>query len=352
MSFWRAKRVLITGDTGFKGSWLALRLKELGAEVSGLSLAPVTHPSLHALLANNYQHPVDINDPLAVQNRILQARPEIVFHLAAQSLVRTGYRHPAATFQTNAQGTANLLEALRIAPDLRAIVVVTSDKVYLNDETGKAFDERHPLGGHDPYSASKAAAEMIAASYRLSFFAERGIGLATARAGNVIGGGDWGQDRLIPDALRAFSTGQVLKVRRPQAIRPWQHVLEPLSGYRLLAERLYANPLLAGAYNFGPDDRSEASVRDVLALSVQGLGFGQIDHDADQGPHEAATLRLDSAKARQVLGHRPVWNLKQTIERTWGWYRGFLQGASARELCLDDIAAFAGQDSSSHRGHG
>ncbi len=341
--FWAGKRVLVTGHTGFKGSWLCLWLSQLGADVSGLSLLPNTDPSLYRLLAadDSGEIPVDIRDPVAVQNRVFKASPEIVFHLAAQPLVRASYREPAATFATNVLGTANLLDALRIAPDVRSIVVITTDKVYQNAESGRVFCEDDPLGGHDPYSASKAAAELVAASYRLSFFTERRIGLATARAGNVIGGGDWAEDRLIPDAYRAFSKNGVLAVRRPQSVRPWQHVLEPLSGYMALAERLYRDPALAGAFNFGPDIHSAASVGDVLALSVETLGHGNIESTVvESGPHEAGYLMLDSTKAADLLGFQPRFDLRQTIERTWAWYRGFMNGGNATDLCMADIAAF------------
>jgi CDP-glucose 4,6-dehydratase len=342
--FWSGRRVLVTGHTGFKGSWLSLWLRTMGAHVEGLALAPPTHPSLHVELGAGRadDQSVDIRDMLAVQNRVLKADPEIVFHLAAQPLVRAGYRDPAATFAINAQGTANILEALRLAPGLSTIVVVTTDKVYENDETGHAFCEDDPLGGHDPYSASKAAAEIIAASYRKSFYAGRAIGLATARAGNVIGGGDWAEDRLIPDAVRAFSRGQAVQLRRPSAVRPWQHVLESLSGYLLLAERLHDRPALAGAYNFGPDHHAARSVGDVLAMSVQALGFGEIDQALEsEGPHEAGYLMLDSTKARRQLGFAPRFTLEETIRRTWEWYGGFLSGRRAIDLCMADLDAFS-----------
>jgi len=343
-SFWKGKRVLLTGHTGFKGSWLGLWLSEMGAEVSGLSLAPDTDPSLHTLL--NGARPsaagiCDLRDRLAVAARVMLARPQIVFHLAAQPLVRAGYRDPLGTYETNVQGTANLLDALRIAPDLCTIVVVTTDKVYENLETGRAFVESDPLGGHDPYSASKAAAEIVTASYRSSFFAARGIGLATARAGNVIGGGDWAGDRLIPDAIRAWGGGKPLPVRRPQAVRPWQHVLEPLNGYLMMAERLWREHDFAPSLNFGPDHQAAATVGDLLGRARAAYGQGDVSlGDGSEGPHEAGYLMLDSSKAHATLGYRPLWTLDETIGRTMDWYRRLSEGVSAMDLCLADIDAY------------
>lgn len=344
-SFWNGKRVLLTGHTGFKGSWLQLWLTEMGAQVSGLSLAPTSEPSLFRLL-NGTRSPasegiVDIRDRLAVAARVMVTRPEIVLHLAAQPLVRAGYRDPLMTFETNVQGTANLLDALRIAPDVRSIVVVTTDKVYENPETGQPFREDDPLGGHDPYSASKAAAEIVTASYRQSFFAARRIGIATARAGNVIGGGDWADDRLIPDAVRAWTGGTVLQVRRPGAIRPWQHVLEPLNGYLDLAEALWNDPDAATALNFGPDHGAAASVGTLLKLAREAYGQGETHlAETEEGPHEAGYLMLDSSRAGAVLGYRPTWDLPETVNRTMDWYRRLNRGLSARNLCLRDISDF------------
>ncbi len=352
-SFWNGKRVLLTGHTGFKGSWLALWLSEMGAEVQGLSLAPPTEPSLFRLL-NGTRSPaseglVDIRDRMAVAARVMVTRPEIVFHLAAQPLVRAGYRDPLGTYETNVQGTANLLDALRIAPDVRSIVVVTTDKVYENPETGAAFRESDPLGGHDPYSASKAAAEIVTASYRQSFFAARRIGIATARAGNVIGGGDWAEDRLVPDAMRAWNSDTPLQVRRPEAVRPWQHVLEPLHGYVRLAEALWHDPDFVPSLNFGPDHHAAASVRTLLTMARDAYGRGVTEFAAvEEGPHEAGYLMLDSSVAGQRLGYRPCWGLEETVTRTMDWYRRHQRGMSARSLCLGDIERFeerlAGQE--------
>jgi len=343
-SFWKDKRVLVTGHTGFKGSWLSLWLTAQGACVSGLSLEPSTTPSLHRLLGHDGSGAdgiLDIRDRLAVAARVMTVRPEIVFHLAAQPLVRAAYRDPAATYDINVQGTANLLDVLRISPDIRSIVVVTTDKVYENAETGRAFIESDPLGGYDPYSASKAAAEIVASSYRSSFFLGRKVGLATARAGNVIGGGDWAEDRLIPDAVRAWNSGGALEVRRPDAVRPWQHVLEPLHGYITLAERLWSTPELGKHFNFGPDHAAAATVGTVLDAARAAYGTGKmVLGDGTEGPHEAGYLMLDSSLAAKTLGFVPRWNLGETLRRTMGWYRGHENGSSAETLCLADIAAY------------
>jgi CDP-glucose 4,6-dehydratase len=339
--FWRAKRVLLTGHTGFKGAWLALWLRRLGAEVSGLALA-AGEPSLYRLadletaVAGRI---ADLRDAAAVAAVVREARPQIVFHLAAQALVRASYRDPLATFATNTMGTAHLLDALRGAADVRVAVVVTTDKVYRNREWAYPYREDDALGGHDPYSASKAAAELVAASYRSAFLAAQGTALATARAGNVIGGGDWSEDRLIPDAVRAWDSGSVLKVRRPAAIRPWQHVLDPLAGYLRLAEALWHAPDLAGAYNFGPRTDEAATVGEVVALARAAYGSGEWLGEADEsGPHEAGRLALEIAQASEVLGVAPRWALPEAVQRTMRWYRQRADGASARALCEADIA--------------
>ncbi|GEO83499.1 MULTISPECIES: CDP-glucose 4,6-dehydratase [Alphaproteobacteria] len=342
-AFWKGKRVLLTGHTGFKGSWLGLWLAEMGAKVTGLSLPPETEPSLFNLLNGRpaASDICDLRDRHAVAARVMLAKPEIVLHLGAQALVRAGYRDPIGTFETNVQGTANLLDALRIAPDLRAVVVVTTDKVYENSETARPFVESDPLGGHDPYSASKAAAEIVTASYRSSFFVARGIGLATARAGNVIGGGDWAEDRLIPDAVKAWGGGGSLMVRRPEAVRPWQHVLEPLNGYLMMAERLWGQPTFAHSLNFGPDHRAAATVATVLGKAASAFGGGEVVlGDGSEGPHEASYLMLDSSHAQQSLGYRPAWDLDETVTRTMAWYHALAAGASAMDLCIGDIRAF------------
>lgn len=343
-SFWAGKRVLLTGHTGFKGAWLALWLDRLGARVVGIALPPATTPSLASLAGIDRMidgRIVDIRDADEVMRQIRSASPEIVLHLAAQALVRTSYSEPLLTFGTNVQGTANLLEAIRATDTVRVVVAITTDKVYRNIEQFYPYRETDALGGHDPYSASKAAAEIVIASYRDAYLAGKGVAVASARAGNVIGGGDWSEDRLIPDAVRAWSTGQPLTIRRPQAFRPWQHVLEPLAGYLILAQRLWAKPDLAGAYNFGPPTREAASVRDVVLLAKQVYGSGEVIWgDGKEGPHEAGWLALEVAKALHVLGVAPRWSLRTAVQRTMDWYRRQQEGSPVRELCAQDIADF------------
>ena len=343
-SFWRGKRVLLTGHTGFKGSWLAFWLNRLCAEITGVSLAPATQPNLFELAdisAGTQSFFLDIRDPQALARIVRRANPEIVFHLAAQPLVRASYRDPLGTLSTNVQGTANLLDALRPLSHLRVVVAITTDKVYRNLEQAYPYRETDPLGGHDPYSASKAAAELVIACYRDAFLAERGVAIASARAGNVIGGGDWSEDRLIPDAVRAWGANQALPIRRPEAIRPWQHVLEPLAAYLRLAEQLWEAPTLADAYNFGPHTHEAATVRQVVELARAAYGRGEVDWgDGTAGPHEAGWLTLEIAKARALLGIEPRWTLQEAVERTLGWYRHLAGGRRADDLCLADLSAF------------
>ena len=343
-AFWRGKRVLLTGHTGFKGAWLALWLESLGAEVTGIALPPCTEPNLFtcARIASLLQDQrCDIRDSAALAGLVRGAAPDIVLHLAAQALVRVSYERPLETFSSNVMGTANLLDAVRDCPSVRVVVVITTDKVYRHVEPSRPFNESDSLGGHDPYSASKAAAELVVASYRDAFLANRGIALASPRAGNVIGGGDWSRDRLLPDALRAWQAGITLTVRRPEAVRPWQHVLEPLAGYLRLAEHLWAAPADAGAYNFGPAPEEAATVRAVIRIARQSYGQGEIAWcDHGNGPHEAAWLTLETAKARTVLGLSPRWQLQQAVHRTIDWHRRLEEGADARALCRHEIDAF------------
>lgn len=343
-NFWCGKRVLLTGHTGFKGGWLALWLQRLGADVTGIALAPHSTPNLFELahIENGMaSHFCDMRDASKLFKIVRDACPDIVFHLAAQALVRAGYRDPLATYATNVMGTANLLEALRALESIKVAVMVTTDKVYHNNEWLYSYRETDALGGHDPYSASKAACEIIIASYRDAYLKEQGVAIATARAGNVIGGGDWSEDRLIPDAVRAWQTATPLEIRRPEAIRPWQHVLEPLHGYLMLTQKLWQQPELAGAYNFGPHPHKAAAVRVVIEQARTAFGGGDVIYgDGNTGPHEAAWLALETAKALQTLGINPQWPLAETVNRTMRWYRSQQQGADARTLCEAEIADY------------
>lgn len=341
-NFWRGKKVLLTGHTGFKGAWLSLWLTRMGALVTGIGLPPATEPNLHSLLPTQSNcHLGDIRNGSVLSEIGKAASPDIVLHLAAQALVRPSYDDPVGTFATNVLGTANLLECIRSLPSVRVVVVVTTDKVYQNLEHPFPYRENDQLGGHDPYSASKAACELVVASYRESFLQSAGVAVATARAGNVIGGGDWSADRLMPDAVRAWESKHPLHVRRPGARRPWQHVLEPLSAYLILAERLWESPQLAGSYNFGPMSHEAASVRDVIEIARSAYGEGEVIYgDGTQGPHEAGWLALETAKARYTLGVAPRWTLNQAITRTMRWYRDLAQGADALVLCTEEISEY------------
>jgi CDP-glucose 4,6-dehydratase len=346
-AFWRGKRVLVTGHTGFKGCWLAQWLVRLGAEVTGLALAPHTEPSLYALTGPQpgcNSHFGDIRDYSALKRLVNATQPQVVLHLAAQALVRASYDDPLATYAINVQGTAHLLEALRGVSSVKVAVCVTTDKVYLNREWHYPFREDDRLGGHDPYSASKAASELVIASYRAAFLAQAGVAVASARAGNVIGGGDWSADRIIPDAIRAWQSGEPLRIRNPEAIRPWQHVLEPLAGYLLLAERLWDSPELAGAFNFGPRTDEAATVRQLMAYASTVFPAAGIACDSEpNGPHEAHWLALEIAKTRQTLGWQPRWSVSQAVQRTMAWYKACQAGSDAAALCVADIADYEDQ---------
>jgi CDP-glucose 4,6-dehydratase len=341
--FWEGKRVLLTGHTGFKGSWLTIWLRRMGADVTGVSLPPDSQPNLFNLagvgeLCDGRFH--DIRQAGGLAALVREVKPHIVVHLAAQSLVRAGYRYPLGTFATNVMGTANLLDALR-GTDVRVAVVVTTDKVYRNYEQPIPYQETDALGGHDPYSASKAAAEIVIASYRDALLKDEGIVVASARAGNVIGGGDWSEDRLLPDAARAWQSKETLQVRRPAATRPWQHVLEPLAGYLILAEALWQSPALAGAYNFGPATSEAATVRSVVEIARDAYGEGEMRWgDGNDGPYEAGWLALDITKANTALGFVPQWTTAQAVGRTMAWYRAQRDGAAARSLCEAEISAY------------
>ena len=335
-AFWRHRSVFVTGHTGFKGGWLATWLLDLGARVTGYALAPHTTPSYFArcgLAERLTTHLADVRDAVALPAALAAARPSVVFHLAAQPIVRRSYRAPLETISINVLGTSTLLEAVRHTPSVEAIIVVTSDKCYENRERHEGYREDDPLGGHDPYSASKAAAELVAAAYRRSFFAPGGPGLATVRAGNVIGGGDWAADRLVPDAIRALVQGEPIRVRNPAAVRPWEHVLEPLGGYLLLAEHLAGNPAFAGAWNFGPREGDAVCVGTLADLIVgQWDGARWESKPETDAPHEAGLLRLDWSKARTRLGWHPGLTIKEAVELTVGWYRAAAGPASARAM--------------------
>jgi CDP-glucose 4,6-dehydratase len=316
----------------------------MGARVTGISLPPKSDPNLFSLAGIKHlceSHFCDITDTKKLSELIQRAQPEILFHFAAQSLVRPSYKEPVATFMTNVMGTVNVLDALRGLDSVKAAIMITTDKVYHNNEWSWPYRENDALGGHDPYSASKAASEAVIASYREAFLRQQGVAVASARAGNVIGGGDWSEDRLVPDAVRCWQSGQTLTVRRPQSVRPWQHVLEPLSGYLALAERLYCQPEFAGAYNFGPETHEAATVRNVIETALAYYGEGCVQYgDGSDGPHEAGYLALEIAKARNVLGYTPRWPLLEAVQRTIAWYRKHHQGERADVLCEQEIAAF------------
>jgi len=343
-AFWKGRRVLVTGHTGFKGSWLTIWLKQLGCKVTGVGLKPSTDPALFEL-ANISElcesHIVDIRDLSKLTAVAKKTQPEVVFHLAAQALVRQGYRDPIDTFSTNTMGTVNVLESLRLTGSTKAVVMVTTDKVYRNIEPLMPYEESDTLGGFDPYSASKAASELIIDCYRNSFLNIQGIFVASARAGNVIGGGDWAADRLIPDAIRAWSSNQSIEVRHPASIRPWQHVLEPLKGYIILAQQLASSSELASAFNFGPEFNEAASVRHVIELA-QSAWIGAQVHWGERSTqvHEAACLRLETSKVRDVLGVQSVWTIEKAVERTMDWYQNQGQGGKAIDLCQGDIKDF------------
>lgn len=335
LAAYRGRRVMVTGHTGFKGSWLAFLLREVGAEVLGYALPPAYSESHFEKLglAQSIRHVEgDVRDAGKLAAVMVEFQPEFVFHLAAQALVRASYADPKATFDVNVGGSVNLLEAVRACASVRSLVYITSDKAYENVEWLWGYRENDRLGGHDPYSASKAAAEIVFSSYARSFFTQRPeLGAATTRAGNVIGGGDWAVDRIVPDCVRALKAGQPIVLRNPGATRPWQHVLEPLSGYLLLGARLYSAPTdFGGAWNFGPAAGDVRTVRDVAERIVKQFGKGCIEVEKTAGAqHEARLLQLNCDKALQLLGWRPNWDFATTVDATAYWYREVLAGSDA-----------------------
>jgi CDP-glucose 4,6-dehydratase len=364
--FWAGRRVLLTGHTGFKGAWLSLWLQALGARVTGLAPGAPTQPSLYELArvgaGMEAERAVDVRDADAVRAALCEERPEVVLHLAAQPMVRRSLRDPALTYAVNVLGTVNVLEAVRLEPgDVRAVVVITSDKCYENlfsgspsappaPPTAHRFVEGDPLGGSDPYSSSKACAELVTAAYRRSFFSSedsspRGPRIATARAGNVIGGGDWGEDRLIGDIVRAVQAGETVKLRNPDAVRPWQHVLNPLNGYLRLAQELWHEPLAAQAWNFGPRDQDAHTVRWIVER-LEELWGGALEWELDGGenPPEAGYLALDSGKAERDLGWLPAWDLAQALERIVAWHEAERRGEDVRQMSLTQVEQFGDRE--------
>lgn len=346
--FWHGRRVLVTGHTGFKGAWLSFLLAEMGSEVSGVAQAPATSPNLHDILdipaRGNFIH-ADINDRDALAGLMRAARPEVVIHMAAQSLVRPSYQQPVETFATNVLGTVSVLDAIRSCPETRAALVVTSDKAYENNEWHWGYRETDALGGHDPYSASKGAAEIATSAMRRSFFHKDAhpARIASARAGNVIGGGDWSVDRLVPDIVRGcLSSDGVVHLRKPGSIRPWQHVLEPLDGYLKIAERLCLDPEGADeAWNIGPEASSSRTVKEVADAIVASLGRGRVEVTPDaKAPHEAHLLTLDCTKAKFSLGIAPRLTFEETIAMTGQWYGAWSRQEDMKKITRDQIALF------------
>jgi CDP-glucose 4,6-dehydratase len=348
--FWRGKKVFVTGHTGFKGSWLCLWLHELGAQVFGYALEPPTAPSLFDLAkvdAFVQSTLADIRDLGALREAMQKAEPDIVIHMAAQPLVRDSYKIPVETYGINVMGTVHLLEAVRSCPSVRAVINVTTDKCYENREWHWGYRENEAMGGYDPYSNSKGCSELVTVAYRNSFFnpdayPTHGVALASARAGNVIGGGDWATDRLIPDCIRALLNGEKILIRNPHAIRPWQHVLEPLSGYLVLAQRLYAEgPRFADGWNFGPNDEDARPVEWIVRRLCDRWEIGAAYAiDGGQHPHEASYLKLDCSKAKGLLGWHPRWSLERTIDSIVEWTLAYKGGRDLRRACLGQIEEY------------
>ena len=349
-AFWTGKRVLLTGHTGFKGSWLSLWLQSIGAQITGYALPPPTNPSLFEIaeVAKGMTSVIgDIRDLSKLQATFTQYRPEIVIHLAAQPLVRSSYQNPVDTYATNVMGTVHILEAVRNTPSVKAVVNITTDKCYENREWVWGYRENEPMGGFDPYSSSKGCAELVSAAYRSSFFnsanyTHHGVALATARAGNVIGGGDWAQDRLIPDILGSFVQGHKVNIRNPHSIRPWQHVLEPLRGYLMLAEQLFERgPSFGEAWNFGPNDEDSKTVEYVVAQMAYMWGKGaQWQIDSGKNPHEAQYLKLDISKARTRLDWQPALCLRDALALTIDWSKQRQAGSDMHKFTLEQLQSY------------
>ena len=355
-SFWYGKRVFLTGHTGFKGGWLSLWLYSMGAKVTGYALAPNTEPSFYE--AADIQCTIekswieDIRDLDKLSTAISAAQPEIVIHMAAQPLVRYSYENPVETYATNVMGTVNLLESIRHINSVRATIIVTTDKCYENHEWYWGYRENDPMGGYDPYSSSKGCAELVTSAFRQSFFSnslypKHGNALASARAGNVIGGGDWSEDRLIPDALKAFQSGKNLLIRNPTATRPWQHVLEPLSGYLMLAQALYQDGAkFASAWNFGPREQDVRSVKEVIEMLIEKTATSsKWEEDTCEKVHEAHCLKLECSKANQLLGWKPKWPLETTIQYITDWQKAFLSKENMQEISLKQITSYSSEHS-------
>ncbi|QMV20357.1 CDP-glucose 4,6-dehydratase [Granulicella sp. 5B5] len=352
LNFWKSRRVFLTGHTGFKGSWLSLWLLSMGAEVSGYSLEPSTSPNLYSALglAKDMASTIaDVRDADTLERTIRSFRPEIVIHMAAQPLVRYSYENPVETYATNVMGTVHLLNAVRHTPEVRSVVIVTSDKCYENREWVWPYREDEAMGGYDPYSSSKGCAELVTAAFRRSYFppdkhSEHKVAITSGRAGNVIGGGDWAPDRLVPDIIRSFTANQPAIIRNPRAVRPWQHVLEPLSGYLTLAERPFTDgQSVTGAWNFGPSEAGAQPVRYLADSMVKAWGDGAawVPAEDEQAVHEAHLLNLDSSKARTLLGWRPRWRLDEALAHTVDWYREFYHGGDIRSFSLRQIEHYA-----------
>ena len=344
--FWRGKTVLVTGHTGFKGGWMSLWLQRMGAEVVGYSLAPPTEPSLYIdarVKEGIKSNQADIRDLARLQQVISDCKPDVIFHLAAQPLVRYSYDHPVETYATNVMGTVNVLESARREPSVKVVVCITTDKCYENREWVWGYRENEPMGGFDPYSSSKGCSELVISAYRNSYFSSGdGPAVASARAGNVIGGGDWAEDRLIPDIIRAMMKDEAVIIRAPKAIRPWQHVLEPLSGYMLLAERLWhEREEFAQAWNFGPNDEDAQAVEWIVERLTGSWGDGaRWELDKEVNPHEAQYLKLDISKVKSALGYEPRLNLGTTLDWVTEWYKAYHKGDDMRQVTQQQIARF------------